>query len=327
MERLISVWALVFVRPMLLVGALIALIGIGLVVFAGSYFAMGAFSESNLDELNVTQSETGLTDEDLTRGLAPPGPNGTIAASSTPTSASDAAIAATPSPAPAPTDPTSQQSTTPSDSYDDPTPVAADDSDDGPYDEYGILRDYSHYLAVADDGTLLRPITENFTAVTRDDLVSSYGREPKPAHIIIPAIDLESDVIDLNIVMDGENTEWQTADHAVGYHVGSATPGEIGNMVLSGHVNSPFAGEGSVFARLDEVAPMLRRGEIVDIMVMAGGDVFLYRATDTTVVLPKEVTVFDYSDGPTLSLVTCAPANTYSHRFIVNATLVGVARL
>ena len=113
----------------------------------------------------------------------------------------------------------------------------------------------------------------------------------------------------------------------MGFHVGSASPGEIGNTVMSGHVNSPFAGEGSIFARLDEVAPLLRRGEIVDIVVMAGGDVFLYRATDTRVVLPEEVDVFDYSDTPTLSLVTCAPATTYSHRFIVNATLVGVGRL
>ena len=96
---------------------------------------------------------------------------------------------------------------------------------------------------------------------------------------------------------------------------------------MSGHVRSPFAGEGSIFARLDEVAPLLRRGEIVDIIVVAGGDVFLYRATDTEVMLPEDVAVFGPSDGPTLSLVTCAPATTFSHRFIVNATLVGVARL
>ena len=133
--------------------------------------------------------------------------------------------------------------------------------------------------------------------------------------------------MNLNIVWDGEESEWQSADHAVGFHIGSATPGEIGNTVMSGHVRSPFAGEGSIFARLDEVAPMLRRGEIVDIIVVAGGDVFLYRATDTEVMLPEDVAVFGPSDGPTLSLVTCAPATTFSHRFIVNATLVGVARL
>ena len=160
-----------------------------------------------------------------------------------------------------------------------------------------------------------------------DDLVSTYGEEPRPQHIIIPAIGLESSVVDLSIVWDGETSEWETADHAVGFHIGSATPGEVGNTVMSGHVNSPIAGEGSVFARLDEIAPLLRRGKIVDIIVTAGGDVFLYRATDTTVVLPEDVDVFDYSDGPTLSLVTCAPATTYSHRFIVNATLVGVSRL
>ena len=315
MDRLIALWALIFVRPMLALGALAAVIGIGLVVFAGGYFALGAYEQAGLDDLAVTQAESGLTQADLTRDLATatalPAPTFTPAATATasPTTGNPAdAAPRTPEIVPR-------------------TPAAEPTPEDSPYDEYGILRDFSHYLAEAEDGTLLRPIAENFRAVTRDDLFDTYGEQPKPAHIIIPAIGLDSGIIDLNIVWDGETGEWETADRVVGFHVGSASPGEIGNTVMSGHVNSPFAGEGSIFARLDEVAPLLRRGEIVDIVVMAGGDVFLYRATDTTVVLPEEVDVFDYSDTPTLSLVTCAPATTYSHRFIVNATLVGVGRL
>ncbi len=322
MDRFIALWALVFLRPRLVLGILVVATGVMLVLFSAGYFALGAYSEANLDELNVTQAETGFTQEDLTRGLP-------TAAPTTVPSPTTAALVGSPSPSTTSSAVTTQsQQPTPitEDSANDTT-QANDTTDSNLYDEYGILRDFSHYLAEADNGALLQPIKENFRVVTEDDLVDTYGEEPRPLHIIIPAIDLESNIIDLNILWDGETSEWETADRVVGFHVGSATPGEIGNTVMSGHVNSPFAGEGSIFARLDEIAPLLRRGEIVDIMVMAGGDVFLYRATDTTVVLPEDVDVFDYSDRPTLSLVTCAPATTYSHRFIVNATLVGVARL
>ena len=320
MDRFIGLWALIFVRPKLVFGIFIATIGVMLMLFSAGYFAVGTFSEANLDELNVSQTESGITQEDLTRGLP------TALPTTAPTTAPSAT---TPAPASSPLAVTTQTQQ--------PTPITEDSANDSAqtdettgsslYDEYGVLRDFSHYLAEADNGALLQPIKENFRAVTEDDLVETYGEEPRPLHIIIPAIDLESEIVDLTILWDGETAEWETADRAVGFHVGSATPGEIGNTVMSGHVNSPFAGEGSIFARLDEIAPLLRRGEIVDIMVMAGGDVFLYRATDTTVVLPEDVDVFDYSDSPTLSLVTCAPATTYSHRFIVNATLIGVARL
>ena len=316
MDRFIGLWALIFVRPLLVLGVLLAAIGVLLVLFSVGYFSLGAYSEANLDDLAVTQAETGLTQEDLSRGLPTPKPTVAPLPTSTPT------VAATVSgPGSAPT------TATPPSPTEDNDPLTGDEDDSGLYDEYGILRDYSHYVSRADDGALLGPIKENFEAVSEGDLIETYGREPRPHHIIIPAINLESRVVDLNIVWNGAANEWESADHAVGYHIGSATPGEIGNTVMSGHVNSPIAGEGSIFARLDEIAPLLRRGEIVDIIVTAGGDVFLYRATDTTVVLPEEVDVFDYSDGPTLSLVTCAPATTYSHRFIVNATLVGVARL
>lgn len=319
MDRLIGLWALIFVRPMLVVGVLMAAIGVLLVLFAAGYFAVGTYSEANLDELNVTQADSGLTQEDLTRGLPTVQP--TTAPSSTPSPTATRTTTATPATS---TSPVSTESALPPETQ---TPEADEAANDSLYDEFGVLRDFSHYLAEADDGALLQPIKENFKLVTEEDLLETYGEQPRPAHILIPAIDLESHVVDLTILWDGETAEWETADRAVGFHVGSATPGEIGNTVMSGHVNSPFAGEGSIFARLDEIAPLLRRGEIVDIMIMAGGDVFLYRATDTTVVLPEDVDVFDYSDSPTLSLVTCAPATTYSHRFIVNATLVGVARL
>ena len=51
------------------------------------------------------------------------------------------------------------------------------------------------------------------------------------------------------------------------------------------------------------------------------------RATATDVTLPEDVNVFRSVDTPSLSLVTCVPARSYTHRFIVNALLVGEAPL
>ncbi len=317
MDRLIGLWALVFVRPMFVVGILVASIGLALIAFSGGYFALSAYGASSLDELTVTQDESGLTQEDLTRDLS-----AEDVAPKRAFTSSDVAPFIWPAVTPEAAKPLIMDEV-----REDDTPEASDAADVSAYDDYGILQDFSHYRAEAGVETLSLPLKTGFRLTTPEDLVQTHGKEPRPTRILIPAINLDSHVVDLDIIFDGEEAEWQTADHAVGFHIRSATPGEIGNTVMSGHVNSPFRGEGSIFRRLDEVAPMLRRGEIVDIIVVAESNVFLYRGTDTTVVLPEDVDVFEPVDKPTLSLVTCAPATTYSHRFIVNAVLVGIAQL
>ncbi len=325
MDRFLALYALALYRPRLIAGGFLVSLGVAMLVFAAGYVALSASAETGLEELNVTQDESGLTRADLSRGLA---------ASTTDTPAPAPAEPATAAERNAPADNTTgvsvARATRPpswvTDSWARAIPESVDEADASPYDEFGILRDVSHYTSDADGRALLRPLSHNFTAITYADLVKTHGKQPRPDRIYIPSINLSSPVVPLDIMWDGEASEWETADDAVGFHRGSATPGEIGNTVMSGHVNSPIAREGSIFARLDEIAPQLRRGEIVDIYVIVGDTVYLYRATDTRVVLPEELDVFDYSDEPTLSLVTCAPATTYSHRFIVNATLVGISR-
>ena len=145
MDRLIGIWALIFVRPMLVLGALVAAIGIALMLFAGGYFAVGAYSESGLDDLTVTQEESGLTQEVLTRGLATPEttpmPTSTVIPTVVATTGPAAvALASTPeSTAPSTTAEADQQETigTPADEGASENTESAEDS---PYDEYGILR-------------------------------------------------------------------------------------------------------------------------------------------------------------------------------------------
>lgn len=140
----------------------------------------------------------------------------------------------------------------------------------------------------------------------------------KPLWIIIPAIDLRSECVELSTqVVDGQLV-WKTADHAVGHHVGTAMPGDTGNCVMSGHISSPVSKQGNVFHRLPELADKL--GSDVEI-IMEGGRHVHYRVVGTQVVTPDAVWVMDPTPTPVLTMLTCIPDGVYTHRLVVSGTL------
>jgi LPXTG-site transpeptidase (sortase) family protein len=135
----------------------------------------------------------------------------------------------------------------------------------------------------------------------------------------ISSIDLRSDCVELGTqVVDGQLV-WKTPDHAVGHHMGTASPGQAGNSVFSGHISSPLSHEGNVFHRLPELASKL--GSQVQI-VLEGGRKVQYQVVGTQVVTPADTWVMDPTDDPVLTLITCVPDGIYTHRFIASATLV-----
>ena len=318
MEWLLVLYGMIVMRPRLAVGGVLIFLGVVLAAMASAYFVVDVNSRSHLDDLTVSEADTPLTREDLTRDVPA---KVTVADNHIADSAAAAGTAATIDPNNRP-EPDTQQA-----SPESAQETESTDGQTGIYDEYGVLRDYSHYVSKSQLSPLASTLGAEFRLAQPDELAETHGLNPNPTRIIIPDIGLDSHVVDLHLTFDGGNQRWETADNAVGFHIGSATPGEIGNTVMSGHVNSPFRGEGDIFRRLDNVAPLLRQGRIVDIVLEAGNTRYLYRATDTTVLLPADVHVFSPTEEPSLSLVTCAPATTYSHRFIVNAILVGTAPL
>ena len=296
----------------------------GLVVFGallllgvGGYVALGKYGESQLDDLIVPEASSTLTIGDLERDLFVPG------------LPLDDRIAAE--------DPSADVGQL--------LPVAGNDAstrangavDAEQVDEFltttdglappkpGDGFDFHTLRAEASGSTTGSVVGAQFDAVDREALPSSVGHVPKATRVIIPAIGLDSAIVELNVRWDGPNLQWETADSVVGHHVGSPNPGEQGNAVFSGHINSPFRGEGSIFRRLPEVASILREGRTVDIVLEADGTRYLYRATSTDVLLPADVEVFRKVDTPSLTLVTCVPATHYTHRFLVNALLVGTS--
>jgi len=136
-----------------------------------------------------------------------------------------------------------------------------------------------------------------------------------PVRLIIPSIGLDSRVVPVSTRLDNRGQlAWETAAFAVGHHAGSANPGQVGNVVLSGHISSPH--EGDVFRNL----PKVQLGD--GVIVVTADQQFLYRVVDIQVVLPQAVEVLEPSDRSIVTLITCVPDGVYSHRLVVRAERV-----
>lgn len=151
-----------------------------------------------------------------------------------------------------------------------------------------------------------------------------------PDRIVIPSIDLDAPVVPVGWHLeeiDGQQTVvWDVADYAAGWHNTSALPGHQGNCVLSGHNNT----RGEVFRDLVNV----QEGDLVVLYVNEVP--YYYRVTERHILkqrgVPPEVRRENAKwIGPTederLTLVTCWPVTSNTHRLIVVARPVDPATL
>jgi sortase A len=105
---------------------------------------------------------------------------------------------------------------------------------------------------------------------------------------------------------------WEQLRKGVGQHVGTANPGEVGNLVLSAH-NDIF---GELFRDLDELKP----GD--EIRVSTATREYIYRVTETQIVQPTDVSVMDATRRATITLVSCYPYLVDNQRIVVQGELV-----
>lgn len=147
-----------------------------------------------------------------------------------------------------------------------------------------------------------------------------------PTRLVIPAIGVDATIVEVGLRLveteSGSYLEWETAAHAVGWHDGSAQPGEAGNTVLSGHNNIL----GEVFRRLSE----LRQGDVI--LAYSGDRLFRYRVRQAFIVpeagRPSEVRRTNArwiaaTDDERLTLVSCWPYRSNTHRVLVIAVPEG----
>jgi LPXTG-site transpeptidase (sortase) family protein len=137
-------------------------------------------------------------------------------------------------------------------------------------------------------------------------------RKPAPDRLIIASIGLDTKVIPLGSHYNEQGELlWDTAPFAAGHHIGTANPGEPGNVVISGHISSIH--EGAVFKRLPEI-------KIGDgVAVITDDRNYLYQVVDTNIVEPTQIEVMNATADQMLTLLTCFPDGIYSHRLVVTA--------
>jgi sortase A len=100
---------------------------------------------------------------------------------------------------------------------------------------------------------------------------------------------------------------------AVGHIPETALPGELGNVVLTGHRDTFF-----------RALRNIQLGDEIKIKTLDGE--FEYQVKSTEVVLPRDVQVLQPSGENTLTLVTCFPfyyVGAAPKRFIVRARQIG----
>lgn len=150
-------------------------------------------------------------------------------------------------------------------------------------------------------------------------------RAAAPVRVVIPALGLDAPVVEVGWhvteVGDEARGEWETVASAAGHHRGSADPGQQGNCVLSAH--SSDAG-GAVFRGLENLAV----GDLVRLATVDKSE-YIYRVSAVVTLDEVGATQNEKRDharwlDPTanaavLTLVTCWPPWSYTHRIVVRA--------
>jgi len=140
--------------------------------------------------------------------------------------------------------------------------------------------------------------------------MESYARLPTPTQgpqqalrVQIPALNVDAPIV----AGDG----WEELKQGVGQHVGSGTPGEPGNLVLSAH-NDIF---GEYFRDLDR----LTKGD--EIIIITQDRSFTYLVTRKLVVEPTRVDLMGSTDKSTITLISCYPYLVDNKRIVIQGTL------
>ena len=141
-------------------------------------------------------------------------------------------------------------------------------------------------------------------------MVQSLANLPVPTaapdqaiRIQIPAIEIDAPVV--------QGDRWEQLKKGVGQNVGTANPGQNGNVVLSAH-NDVY---GELFRYLDKLAP----GD--QVILYTQQRQYVYVVDRTAVVEPTAVEVMASTGSPTVTLISCYPYLVDKQRIVVFARL------
>lgn len=141
-------------------------------------------------------------------------------------------------------------------------------------------------------------------------MVQSLANIPVPTpapdqaiRIQIPAINVDAPVV--------QGDGWEQLKKGVGQNIGSANPGQNGNVVFSAH-NDVY---GEIFRYLDRLVP----GD--QVIIYTQQRQYVYVVDRTAIVEPTAVEVMAPTGSPTTTLISCYPYLVNDQRIVVFARL------
>ncbi|OGD57298.1 hypothetical protein A2V71_00470 [Candidatus Berkelbacteria bacterium RBG_13_40_8] len=132
------------------------------------------------------------------------------------------------------------------------------------------------------------------------------------SRLVIPKIRVDAPII-WNVA---EANITESLQNGVVHYQGTALPGDLGNVFITGHSSYYLWAPGSykdVFALLNKL------GAGDKIYIQYGGATFTYEVTDQQVVSPDRLDVLSQANENILTLMTCVPVGTSLNRLIVTA--------
>lgn len=152
---------------------------------------------------------------------------------------------------------------------------------------------------------------EPFVPATQRDLLM---RPEGATRVVVPAVGIDASVEPVGYTYQNGRLDYDVPLHEAGHYVGSADPGDPGNVVIAGHV-ATRSGIG-IFEKLPDV----KAGDIVE--VYRGGQVYRYSVVEIRIVAPDATNVMTQTQDATLTLITCFPTQNFQHRLVVIGKLV-----
>jgi len=205
-----------------------------------------------------------------------------------------------------------------------PTPeVAALDQAEGEAAPVPIAQINTRFLAELYEDEMMYPQE----LVTEDASLPTPATPEIPTRLIIPAIELEAPILPVEAeivnIAGKEYQIWHAPDEfGAGWHASSATLGVAGNTVLNGHHNV----NGEVFKRLVDLEP----GD--EIIVESESGTHHYKIVNKMILEEKYAPIEQRvqnaqwilpSQDERLTLVTCWPYESNTHRLVLVASPVG----
>jgi len=190
-------------------------------------------------------------------------------------------------------------------------------------DEDG-LSNYLEYIHLTDPNN---PDTDSDSYSDSAEIRNGYDPDDKGDLMLMVGVEIEK--IGVKVPMVWSKTEddremLKDLENGIAHFARTATPGQNGNMIVSGHSSNYIWAKGDynhIFKNLND----LEKGDVVIVRtVQKNGRAISYKyvVTEKFVAYPDDERIFAETENSTMTLTTCWPIGTTFKRAIIKAELV-----